>query len=288
MTQSMTAYARADQSASWGTLSWEIRSVNQRYLDPHFRLHEIFRPLESVFRRKLSDRLHRGKLDIQLFYHPETAQDNAIQIDQGALKALSVAMDRVHSQVTGLVSATPLDVLRWPGVTQQTEVDVEPIHEASLELLGQAIATLIENRGAEGARLEEMVTSRCVRIAELVEDARLSIPEIRNAHRQKLLKRIDNLDLSVNEARLEQELVLFAQKMDVDEELDRLESHITAIRDAFKGKAAIGRRLDFLMQECTREANTLASKSQGIATTATAVELKVLVEQMREQIQNIE
>lgn len=288
MTQSMTAYARADMSASWGTLSWEIRSVNQRYLDPHFRLHDIFRPLESAFRKKLSDKLHRGKFDIQLFYHPETALDNSLQINNEALQALSSAIDQIHDQVGGLISPSPLDVLRWPGITQQTKVDIEPIHTSSLTLLNEAIATLIENRAAEGARLEELVLNRCSRIAELVNDARATVPAIRTAHRQKLLKRLDNLDLTVNEARLEQELVLFAQKMDIDEELDRLESHVTAIRDAFKGKAAIGRRLDFLMQECTREANTLASKSQGIATTETAVELKVLIEQMREQIQNIE
>jgi uncharacterized protein (TIGR00255 family) len=181
-----------------------------------------------------------------------------------------------------------MDVLRWPGVLQEPEIDTEPLIEEAGKLLDEALSAMAEMRASEGGRIEEMLTSRCDDILALAASVRKRMPEVLDATRAKQRERIDKLDIEADPARLEVELALVAQKIDVDEELDRLESHVVEIRDALGAAEPVGRRLDFLMQELNREANTLASKSADAETTKAAVELKVLVEQMREQIQNVE
>ncbi len=288
MTRSMTAFARQQNEQTDGTLVWEIRSVNHRYLEPNLRLPESFRELESPLRDRLRKKLQRGKVECSLRFHPTEQNNNQLSIN---LELATQIRDAAQQVTELLVNPAPLDaleLLRWPGVLQQSELDMKPLQQSALALFDTAIQDLIANRNREGAELALLINQRLDAITEVVIQVRTRLPEILTKQRQNILNRLEDAKVELDPNRLEQEMVLLAQKADVDEELDRLDTHIAEVRRVLKQKDAIGRRLDFLMQELNREANTLSSKSIVAETTQCAVELKVLIEQMREQIQNIE
>lgn len=288
MIRSMTAFARNQATESFGVLIWELRSVNHRYLDIHMRLPDELRAMEARFRELISAELHRGKLECCLRFKPAVMIENGIEINKDFTKALIHACDQINLMMHQSSDINVVDLLSWPGVVKESELDMKPVMEAGELLLGQALQDLVDNREREGARLKDLITQRLDKIEQTVGLVREDMPDIRANQRLKVLSKFEELKAAPDMDRLEQELVYLVQKMDVDEELDRLHAHVKELRDVLVREEAIGRRLDFLMQELNREANTLGSKSADIRTTQASVELKVLIEQMREQIQNIE
>ncbi len=288
MTKSMTAFARTQQSLDEGELVWEIRSVNHRYLELFFKMPEEFRVNETSFREILQQRLKRGKVECFLRFNVNAQQAEAINVNKQQVKSLVSACQEINNLLHQPSEVDPMEVLQWPGVVQESKLDMKAVLAASETGLNLALDDLIAHREREGGRLREMILQRCAAIQEIVDQTREKLPEIHQRYQQKLRDRLDELKTEINNDRLEQELVHLAQKMDVDEELDRLDSHLKEIKDILNRDEAVGRRLDFLMQELNREANTLGSKSADISSTSASVELKVLIEQMREQIQNIE
>jgi uncharacterized protein (TIGR00255 family) len=287
MTNSMTAFARNQAEFPWGSLIWEIRSVNHRYLEPAFRLPEQFRHIETGLRDILRSTISRGKVDAQLKFLPNVSDGNQIPINESLLEQLSQAVQKI-STVTGSNETSPLDILKWPGIIQEKGQESKVIEEESLSLFKSTLSLLVEHRTREGNELKAAVENRLDGITDIVDDIRNCLPDILTAQQNKLKEQVSNLETEVDPERLEQELVLIVQKADIHEEIDRLEAHVKEVRHILARKEPIGRRLDFLMQELNREANTICSKSIVTETTLNAVELKVLIEQMREQIQNIE
>mgnify|MGYP001824811389 FL=1 len=288
MIKSMTAFARVQQSDKFGTLTWELRSVNSRYLDINCRMPEDFRAQEGRVRECINKRLQRGKIECGLRFIPEQVTESGIEVNEVLVKSLIEACQQINGRLHQPSEINPVDILNWPGVVAEPEQDYKSIFEASEKLLLLALDELIENRLREGERMEKLIRDRCSSMQQIVDKVRQQLPDVRQRYREKLTARLEELKAGVDRERLEQELVFLAQKMDVDEELDRLDAHITELNDVLDRDEAVGRRLDFLMQELNREANTLGSKSADISTTQASVELKVLIEQMREQIQNIE
>ncbi|WP_339616719.1 YicC/YloC family endoribonuclease [uncultured Gilvimarinus sp.] len=288
MPRSMTGFARAEAKSPEYTLVWEVRSVNHRYLEMHLRLPEEFREIETALRETVRKKLQRGKLEATIHLQPEQGGDASIGLDPDRLAQVADACRRIDAQMDNCAPVNPLEVLRWPGVQIVRELDRDALHERSLALFADALDQLIDNRAREGAELAVYINQRLDAIAAEVVSVREQLPNILLAQREKLQTKIAALDVELDPDRLEQEIVLMAQKADVDEELDRLDTHIIEVRRTLKQKNSLGRRLDFLMQELNREANTLSSKSVVSETTQAAVELKVLIEQMREQVQNIE
>ncbi|QSX30363.1 YicC family protein [Shewanella cyperi] len=287
MIQSMTAYARIEHKASWGNASWEIRSVNQRYLETYLRLPEQFRSLEPVLRDKLRKRLNRGKVEVNLRY--ELAEDSGaeLNLNQPLARKLLAAADWLKQEAgSGEISLT--DILRWPGVIATAEQDMDTISTELLQAFDTAIDQFIEARGREGSAIKDMLLTRLDGVEAQIALVRAHMPKVMEWQREKLTSRLAEIKAELDPARLEQELVLLAQKQDVAEEMDRLEAHVNEARRILKKGGSEGRRLDFMMQEFNRESNTLASKSINSEVTAAAVELKVIIEQMREQIQNVE
>ncbi len=288
MTRSMTAFARYEEQTDLGTLSWEIRSVNHRYLEVGFRLDESFRPLEMAMRKFISDTLGRGKVEVALRYKSPEQQQDSLDINE----ALAERVISRYQQLAALSdNAAPLDlmkVMQWPGVIETPSLDQEALSERVMASLQKALIDLVDTREREGAALQIMIEQRCQQIQRIAEEVRERMPEILQNHRQKLQERVQDLAINLEPERLEQEMVLLAQKSDVAEELDRLQNHVREVESVLQRDEPIGRRLDFLMQELNREANTLGSKSIDTDTTRYSVDLKVLIEQMREQIQNIE
>ncbi|MBL7252034.1 YicC/YloC family endoribonuclease [Alloalcanivorax sp. C16-2] len=287
MIRSMTAFARADRRLQGADLAWELRSVNHRYLELMPRLPDALRGLENALRERCRQRLGRGKVDITLRYQPDDT-DAELELNEALVKRLSEAARRVGDLVLHAGQVNPLEVLQFPGVLSARQIDSDALEAAALELLDEALDALIATRDREGEQLAKLIQDRLDRVEQEVERVRKALPAIRDALRERLKQRVQEATDNPDPDRLEQELVLAAQKMDVDEELDRLVTHVAEVRRVVRKGGLIGRRLDFLMQELNREANTLASKSVDAETTAAAVELKVLIEQMREQIQNIE
>ena len=288
MLHSMTGFARESAESGIGTLTWEIRAVNHRYLDVQFKLPEDLRPKEQAFRQQASSSLGRGKVECALYFRRAFDQDKEMQIDTNLVELIGRRISDLTAKLPNVAAVSPIEILRWPGVVQQPEIDVEPLVGAASELLDKALTAIDKMRSSEGQRIAEMLESRCAEIEAISNGVRARMPEVLEAARAKQKERLANLDVEADPARLEVELALLATKIDVDEELDRLESHLVEIRDALKSGKPVGRRLDFLMQELNREANTLGSKSADTETTRAAVDLKVLIEQMREQIQNVE
>jgi uncharacterized protein (TIGR00255 family) len=288
MIYSMTGFARRETRESWGTLSCEIRSVNHRYLETAWKLPEDLRPVEPEFRRLASEALKRGKVECGFRLGYSDADAVGVTLDQQALEGLLEAVETLTERLDRAAPVNPMDVLRWPGVVAAEERDTEPVQAAAVALLAATLEDLVRARAVEGSRLAGMILERCDGIERLVVIVRERLPEVRERLRSKLQERVEAIAATVDEERLEQEFALLIQKMDVDEEVDRLGSHVAEVRRIIDKGGPAGRRLDFLMQELNREANTLASKSQDQETTRAAVELKVLIEQMREQIQNIE
>ncbi len=288
MLRSMTAFARQEQPSAWGTITWELRSVNHRYLETTVRLPEALRGLESLVRERIGVALSRGKVECTLKLQTAGAALTAITLNRplvGRLLEIASELEYMIGPGTGLRLA---DVLRWPGVVNEAEPDLDEIRLAILGCLEAALAELIATREREGQRTVELLQQRCEAIRVQVRRVRARRPEVQARWRDKLLSRLAEIPTEADPGRLEQELVLIAQRLDVDEELDRLDAHLDEIQAVFARAEPVGRRLDFLMQELNREANTLSSKSADTDTTRAAVELKVLIEQMREQIQNIE
>ncbi|QYK12602.1 YicC family protein [Shewanella rhizosphaerae] len=287
MIQSMTAYARIEHKAQWGTASWEIRSVNQRYLETYLRLPEQLRCLEPVLRDRLRKRLNRGKIEVNLRYDLGEEKNNDLQLNQALASQIIQAANWVK-QEAGQGEINIVDVLRWPGVMSGSEQDMDAIGKELLSAFDSAVDQFIEARGREGDAIKTMLETRLEAIEEQVAIVRQHMPTVMQWQRDKLTNRLAEIQGELDPARLEQEMVLLAQKMDVAEEMDRLDAHVAETRRILKKGGAQGRRLDFMMQEFNRESNTLASKSISSEVTAAAVELKVLIEQMREQIQNVE
>jgi uncharacterized protein (TIGR00255 family) len=290
MIRSMTGFARTECDAPWGSVAWELRSVNHRYLEISQRLPEELRALETRFRQQIAARLRRGKVDCTLRVKWEAAGDRELALDMGLAERVAEAAARVRARVGELAMPATIDLLRWPGVVREQERDLEPVAELASAVLAQALDELDAARRREGERLALALAERCDAVAGLMVGVREALPAIRASLRTRLLDRLAGLDLETEPQRLEQELAIQLGKMDVDEEIDRLGSHVAEVRRILStgDDEANGRRLDFLMQEFNREANTLGSKSLDTETTRIAVELKVLIEQMREQVQNIE
>jgi len=285
----MTGFARREAKLSWGTLVWEIRSVNHRYLEPSFRLPEDFREIEPNLRDAMRKALQRGKVEASLSVHWEQEGESDLGINLAKVTQLTTAAQQING-LLGAVAApvNALEILRWPGVIQKQELEREELHTAALQLFESALQGLIEHRSREGAELAQLILNRLDSVSAQVVKVRARMPEILAAQREKLQAKLAALQVELDPERLEQEIVLLAQKADVDEELDRLDTHVIEVKRSLKQTDSLGRRLDFLMQELNREANTLSSKSIVSDTTQAAVELKVLIEQMREQVQNIE
>ena len=288
MARSMTAFARQELVKDWGTLTLELRSVNHRYLDVSMRMPEDFRNLEPKIREKISAKLARGKVDVGLKFSRTEAAAGDLLIDMDLIQQISNASREIDHILYNPAQVSSLELLRWPGVIKTPEVDSAELSGALFELLDVTLNDMLEGREREGEKLADLIQQRCQSISEVIVNVKKRLPEIMKIWREKLLTRIQDASVEVDESRLQQELVILAQKTDVDEELDRLTTHVTEVERVLKDKKPIGRRLDFLMQELNREANTLGSKSIDTETTKASVDLKVFIEQMREQIQNIE
>jgi uncharacterized protein (TIGR00255 family) len=293
MIRSMTAFARVEQQEPWGQLCWELRSVNHRYLETSIRLPEDFRRLEVTIRERLQQHLKRGKIDGSLYFQiNKDHQLNLKNVNLSVVQQLWQAMQAMNG-VTGYTTPpTALEMLRWPGVLETNILDQDQVSEGILQLFDTVLSQLLTQREREGAQLATLMEQRCLAIAKEVEYVRNELPSILQAQRERLQQRLIELteQVNANSERLEQEMVILANKMDVSEELERLEAHLEEARQMLSQAPAtgIGRRLDFLVQELHREANTLGAKANHINTTRHVVELKVLIEQMREQTQNIE
>lgn len=287
MIRSMTAYARREIKGNWGSAAWELRSVNQRYLETYIRLPEQFRSLEPVVRERLRTRLTRGKIECNLRFELDPSAQSSMILNEKLAKQLVEAANWVKMQIDeGEIN--PLEVLRWPGVMSAAEQDLDVISTELMAALELAIDDFIDAREREGNALKAMIEQRLEGVSAEVAKVRQQMPEILQWQRERLVSKLEEAQVQLENNRLEQELVLMAQRVDVAEELDRLEAHVKETYVILKKKEAVGRRLDFMMQEFNRESNTLASKSINADVTASAIELKVLIEQMREQIQNIE
>ncbi len=287
MVHSMTAFARVESTGAYGTLSWELRSVNHRYLEPHLRLPEAFRDLEGSVREALRQALARGKVECTLRL-AEEGSGKTLQIDRERAAQVVAAAEAVAALIQQPAALNPLEVLAWPGVLVADATDPQALNVAALALFASALDELKNGREREGAALAALLEERLAAIVTEVDNLRELIPQMLATQRQKIVDRCSELQVELDPQRLEQELVMLAQKSDVAEELDRLSTHVREVRRVLKAGGAAGRRLDFLMQELNREANTLGSKAFDTRSTQAAVNLKVLIEQMREQVQNIE
>ena len=284
---SMTAFAHRRSEHDWGTAIWELRSVNHRYLELSFKLPENWRQLEPELRDRLRKTLQRGKVECSLRINLQE-QEQSLTLNQELAEQLLNTANALRADIAHAAPINVLEVLRWPGVMQNAQVDSDTISKALLTSFEQALQDQCDNRQREGLALADLIEQRLVSIDSIVADLRQRMPEIVSGQRDKLRQRLADLKAELDAERLEQEMALIAQKADVDEELDRLDTHVKEVRRVLKKGGSVGRRLDFLMQELNREANTLSSKAVVAESTQAAVELKVLIEQMREQIQNIE
>jgi uncharacterized protein (TIGR00255 family) len=288
----MTAFARVQESCDTGNLTWEIRSVNHRYLELGIKLPEDFKSLEPEIRKTVSRYLKRGKVELGLRYKLNQGQASEVRLNGEIVLKLRQVEQEILNIVHEGRKLSVADILGWPGVIAESEKDFTSLVSLALPSLENAIKQLVETRETEGRALQEMISSRCTQIVEIVQQLREHRPAMMTAMREKwesnLNEKLKQWSDNADNSRLEQELVILTQKLDVDEELDRIDTHIAEVVKVLERKEAVGRRLDFLMQELNREANTLGSKSQDGQTTQWSVDLKVLIEQMREQVQNIE
>ena len=288
MISSMTAYARKEINQSWGTASWELRSVNQRYLETYIRMPEQFRSLEPIIRERLRGRLTRGKIECNLRFELDPAsQHQELSLNEDLARQVLSAVNWIKTEYKS-GDVNPIDVLRWPGVLSAKEQNLDSISQEILALLDGAINELIAVREREGQVLRDLIIQRLDSITTEVEKIRQWMPQILEWQKERLQNKLAEANIELDKSRLEQEIVLMAQRIDVAEELDRLMTHVKETYAILKKNEAVGRRLDFMMQEFNRESNTIASKSINADVTASAIELKVLIEQIREQVQNIE
>ncbi len=288
MIVSMTGFARREATGPWGTLVCELRSVNHRFLECSFRLPDDLRGAEAELRQIATRELKRGKVDCTLSFRAGQGAQIALDIDRAALERVLIRVRELAAALPERHTVNLMDVLRWPGVVREEIAGGDELLGAARQLFSDAVADLVAARSREGVRLHGLIEQRCASLEALVAQVRARLPEVRARVRQRLNERLAELKAQVDQDRLEQELALLLQRLDVDEELDRLSGHIAEVRRVMGTGEPAGRRLDFLMQELNREANTLSSKSQDLETTRAAVDMKVVIEQMREQVQNIE
>ena len=288
MVRSMTAFARQTLEDELGTLTCELKSVNHRFSEVSLRLPEELRPLEAQIRDRISQTVKRGKIDANFRYQAPVAQETGFAIDQKMINAIVAASAKVEKLVSDITPLGTIDILKWPGVLKAPEVETDRLTSQTMNLLDNALAELGESRAREGEKLKQMLLDRCEAMAKEVAIVQQRIPAAIEAMRDRIREKLTEWKAELDEARLEQEVVFLCNKSDVAEEMDRLQAHITEVKRVLEDNKPIGRRLDFLMQELNREANTLSSKSPDTDMTKAAVELKVLIEQMREQVQNIE
>ena len=284
----MTGFARREISGAWGALVCELRSVNHRFLESGFRLPDDIRAAEGELRQRLAREVKRGKVDCSITHRRLQGTESALEVDSAALERLLGTVRDLTRTLPGNPTVNILDVLRWPGVLKDERDDDDDLLKAVHTLFGATLEDLVAARAREGERLRDLIEQRCNGLETLVSHVRTRLPEVHARVRARLDERLAELKAQVDQERLEQELAILLQRLDVDEELDRLTGHIAEIRRVVAGSEPAGRRLDFLMQELNREANTLSSKSQDLETTRSAVDMKVIIEQMREQVQNIE
>jgi uncharacterized protein (TIGR00255 family) len=288
MTHSMTAFARHIVQGKLGQYTWEIRSVNHRYCELFVRLPEELRGLEATVRERFSKRLKRGKIDCGLRFEPGPQLANDVVVNEVQLEKLKAACAQVNEKIPGLAEFNALDVLKWPGVLDSARMDLADLEKEAIAGFDQALQQLLDTRGREGAKLADVIEAKCQAIGDIVLTMREIVPQIISSIKSRHEQRIADLAGGVDPARVEQECALLMQKLDVVEELDRLEAHLSEVKRVLNTNQPSGRRLDFLMQELNREANTLGSKSAHVDTANASIDLKVFIEQMREQIQNIE
>lgn len=288
MIRSMTAFARQQTQDEWGVLTCEIRTVNHRYLEPSFRLPETLRELENGFRDHLRKALGRGKVDVGMRLQSSEEADTALVVNDRLAASLNEAINHVNRMLDNPAHISALDILRWPGILDREEQDLSPVKAAADELFRRTVEELVQVREREGERLRPLFDDRLATMASLVEQVRERMPVLISGQEEALRERFRQASVELEPERLSQEMVILAQKSDVAEEMDRLEAHIGEVRETLQRSDAIGRRLDFLMQELNREANTLSSKSIDAEVTRMAVDMKVMIEQMREQVQNLE
>ena len=287
MIYSMTAFARLEVKKDWGDAVWEIRSVNQRYLENFFRLPEQFRGLENTLREKLRQSLTRGKIECSLRIETKKQTNAELNLNKELANQVIQSLQWIKAQAgEGEINLT--DVLRYPGVVEAQEQDLDVISQDLLTAFDDLLTDFIAMRGREGEKLNDIIQQRLDAIAVEADKVRSQMPAVLQWQRERLLQRFEDAQLNLDPQRVEQEMILLAQRVDVAEELDRLQMHVKETTNILKKGGAVGRKLDFMMQELNRESNTLASKSINADITASAVELKVLIEQMREQIQNLE
>jgi uncharacterized protein (TIGR00255 family) len=288
MINSMTGFGRVEISLPEGQVQWEIRSVNHRFLEIQMRLPDGFRSMEHDFRALISERVKRGKLDAILSLKNNDDGAPSTKLNVARARQVIDQLETLAAQLKNPAAVSPTAVLRWPGVLEEEVIDPQTIMPLAQNGLVDAISELCDSRAREGAKVQKMLEERCAEIESLVNAVRERLPLVLVEIRKKLEQRIEALQVQLDNDRLEQELAIIAQKLDVSEELDRLTAHIEEVRNTFGDDQPVGRRLDFLMQELNREANTFGSKSADSQTTQQAVDLKVLIEQMREQVQNVE
>jgi uncharacterized protein (TIGR00255 family) len=288
MIRSMTGFARRERQGPWGTLVCELRTVNHRYLEASLRLPDELKALDNEARQAIAAALRRGKVDASLYLKSASGAQRSLELDGALLDELLARVAQVRARLPEAAPVSPLELLRWPGVVREAELDAKPVLIAGLELLREALAELNETRYREGQRIRELLLARCSSMRAHVQVVKVRLPEVSQRMRERIVERISQLGVAPDVERLEQELVLYTHKMDVDEELDRLSGHLDEVAAVLDSSEPAGRRLDFLMQELNREANTLSSKSQDSETTRAAVDMKVAIEQMREQVQNLE
>lgn len=294
MTQSMTAFARNESRLDEITINLELRSVNNRYLDISIRAPEEVREAEQKLRALLSNKLSRGKVELNIRTKNNLATDSTnensteIQLNMGLVEQLSKASHTITQHISNAETINPLEILNWPGVIQAKKINTKELQQSVINCLDEALEEFIETRKREGDKLAAMLIQRCDEMEKIRTEVDKLIPDILETRKQKIRDRLAEFKVEHDENRLEQEMVLLAQKMDITEELDRLGAHLSEVRNVLSSAKPVGRRLDFLMQELNREANTLGSKSVDTASTRASVDLKVLIEQMREQVQNIE
>lgn len=287
MIHSMTAFSRHEVKGDWGNAVWEIRSVNQRFLETYFRLPEQFRSIEPLLRERFRKQLNRGKVECHLRFNANSANKSELALNEKLAQQLLQHANWINEQTLNS-QINPFEIMRWPGVMEAEESDMSAIQAELLAGFDIALSDFIKARASEGENLTAMIEQRLDAITLEAEKVQTQMPEIIEWQRNRIIEKFTEAKIDLDSGRVEQELVLLAQKMDVAEELDRLNSHVSETKKILKKGGAQGRRLDFMMQEFNREANTLGSKSINTDVTASAVELKVLIEQMREQIANIE
>ncbi len=288
MIRSMTGFASGETETGQGTLAWELRSVNHRFLELHCKLPDGLRALEPQLRELAGHKLKRGKVDAALQFRPSSAVSSRISINEELAAQVIGGAETLARDIASPAPVNPLDVMRWPGVVAEDRIDLSMLFEPAAALFDTTLDALVDHREREGARLQALLEERLGQIAALATDVQGRLPDVLDGIRERVRERARELEVKVDPERMEQELVMLAQKLDVAEELDRLHAHVAETRAAFRMEGAVGRRLDFLMQEFNREANTLGSKSADADTTKAAVDLKVLIEQLREQVQNVE